>query len=197
MRTPGDVHGLAGPETSRAARWIKVQALVAIAYSGARTAEAVTLEWDDIRWDQGVAEIPVDRHKTRRTGRIRRFPILPRLMKLLAIIRRWPHHHPKYVFLCSWNNKPSVKEWWRWLREDLRPWLMSEGLVIPKNWRPYWLRPCVWDRCSRKRSAALKNGSVGNGALEGECSRQVYFHTSAKTVSKVGQAVAEVWKKES
>jgi integrase len=174
-------------ERTRATRWIKTQALALIAYSGARTSEAVTLEWGDIRWGELVAEIPRDRHKTgSRTDKIRRFPLLARAIKLLRAIERWPHRHPKYVFATSWQEAPKVRQFWEWIRLDLKPYLARNGVELPAGWRPYWLRHSFGTTALEETNADLAASALGHSP---EVLRAVYDHVSAARVRKVGKAV--------
>lgn len=176
-----------GHPRTRAMRWIKVQALVAMAYSGGRTAEIVTLEWGDIRWEDGVAAIPAARTKTRRTGRVRYVPLLPRLIEILRVIERWPDRHERWVFATRWHDRaPRLRKWWRAIRDEIRPYLAARGLVLPDGWRPYWLRHTVATQASRAvgREKAAKAMGHSPQVLD-----STYDHVEADRVREVGDAV--------
>ncbi len=175
---------------TRAFRLCKAWALFAIAYSGARTAEAVTLEWGDIRWDEGVAAIPAGRTKGRRTGRMRYIPLLPRLLALLRVIERWPDRHPVYVFATRWHEKrPGLREWWRSIREDLKPYLAARGVGLPAGWRPYWLRHTVATQAARAVGKEKASRALGHTP---EVLDAHYDHVEADRVREVGEAVANL-----
>jgi integrase len=173
---------------TRACRQAKVWALFAIAYSGARTAEAVTLEWGDIHWDDGVAAIPVGRHKTgRTTGKMRYFPLMPRLIRLLRRIQRGPDRHERYVFATRWHEKqPCLRGWWKSIREDIKPYLAARGVVLPERWRPYWLRHRFATDASRKVGKEKASKAMGHSP---QVMDAVYDHVEAERVREVGRAV--------
>jgi integrase len=175
-------------KATRAMRWVKVQALVGIAYSGARTAEMVTLEWDDIRWDEGVAAIPVDRHKTgSRVGKMRYVPLLPRLIRVLRVIERWPHRHDRYVFATRWHKgRPKLHTWWSSIREDIKPYVAGRGVELPEGWRPYFLRHSFATAAARAVGKEKASKALGHSpqALDAH-----YDHVEADRVREVGEAV--------
>lgn len=179
--------------TNRAMRRAKVWALFAIAYSGARTAEAVTLEWSDIRWEDGVAAIPVDRHKTgRKTGKMRYVPLLPRLVKLLRVIERWPDRNERYVFATRWQkNKPSLHQWWRAIRDGIKPVAKDRGIDLPDGWRPYWIRHTVATQASRAVGKEKASKALGHSA---QVLDAVYDHVEADRVREVGEAIEKARK---
>jgi integrase len=175
-------------ERTRATRWVKVCALFAIAYSGGRTAEIVTMEWGDIRWDAAVAAIPVDRHKTgRATGKMRYVPLLPRLIALLRAIERWPHRHETYVFATRWSpGRPSLRTWWDSIRDDIKPYLAARGVALPPGFRPYWLRHTVATQAAQAMGKEKAAKAMGHSP---QVLDQVYDHVEADRVREVGEAV--------
>jgi len=175
--------------------------LTAMAYTGARTSEVVTLEWGDIRWRDGIIFIPAERTKTRRTGKPRRLPLLPRIVRLLRFIERWKHRHPVYVFCCAWHRSidERERELWRWIREDLKPYLQDRldefnadlkpgrhAIKLPEDWTPYWMRHTFATEAVDQVGLDLAASTVGNTP---ELLGRVYDHVSSKRVKKVAAAV--------
>jgi len=178
---------------TRAFRLAKVWALMAMAYSGGRTAEIVTLEWGDIRWAEGVAAIPAGRTKGRRTGKMRYIPLLPRLLELLELLEHWPDRHGRYVFATRFNRKgPSLREWWRSIRCDLKPYWAERGVELPEGWRPYWLRHTVATQASRAVGKEKAAKAMGHSP---QVLDSTYDHVEADRVREVGEAVARARRK--
>jgi integrase len=59
--------------------------LLAFEWTGCRPGELVQLHWDHIRWDHNLAILA--KHKTKRTGRPRVIPLIPKLKRLLRWIQ--------------------------------------------------------------------------------------------------------------
>ncbi|MBU6430314.1 MAG: site-specific integrase, partial [Cyanobacteria bacterium REEB65] len=174
---------------TRWSRWLLVQSLALIAYSGPRTAEAITLEWGDIHWSEGVAVIPRTRHKTgRRTQRDRYFPIGPHMARILELIRRHPDRHPRWVFATRWTERANVKEFWRRLRVDLKPYLGAHGMELPEEWGPYWLRHGYATVAVEAVGLDLTSKTMGNSP---QVVREVYDHTTLGRVRGVDEAVRQ------
>lgn len=202
-------------ERTRANRWIKVACLTAMAYTGGRTLEIVTLEWDDIRWKDGIIYIPADRTKTRYTGKPRITGMSPRLIKLLRVIQRWPHRNPTHVFCCRWHDlspDPEKKkdraheyerEFWRFIRSDLKPWMMAEferrrdylegqGITITDEWTPYWFRHTFGTTALEEVGADVAASVLGNSP---EIMRSTYDHVSARRAKRVARKVVDARKR--
>lgn len=198
-------------EKTRAARWLKVATLTAMAYTGARTLEIVSLEWNDIRWKDGILYIPATRTKTRYTGKPRIIGMQPRLVRLLRAIQNWKHRHPVYVFYCAWHSTEGVKdhadnrerELWKFVREGVKPWLTAEwerrrvyleprGINLTRDWTPYWLRHTYGTTALEEVGADVASSIMGNSA---EIMRNTYDHVSARRARNVADRVHEARKR--
>ena len=106
--------------------------LVFLRYTGCRPGELCGLEWSDI--DLGAKELVLRRHKTaKKTGRPRRVPLHPVVLKLLIFIRRL-NQSGERVFLTS-RKTP-------WNRSNLsqRVRRSREAAGIPDDAKLYGLR---------------------------------------------------------
>lgn len=178
---------------TRWSRWLLVQSLALIAYGGPRTAEAVTLEWGDIHWDEGVAVIPRGRHKTgSRTQKDRHFPIGRRMLRVLREIERHPDRHPVYVFSSRWATGPTPREFWRRIRLDLKPALAAMGMELPAGWKPYWLRHGLGTTAMEAVGADMAASALGHSP---EVLKSTYDHVTLRRVREVGEAVERARKK--
>lgn len=118
---------------SRRLRWL---CLAVIAWTGLRPREAWGMRWDE--WDaQSSCFLPAPaRVKTRR---FRAAPVPERLGQIVEGLRS--RADPTYVFRARGSlskGEPAVSELWRWLREDLQPWLARQAELPP--WTCYSLR---------------------------------------------------------
>lgn len=125
---PSDLKRLQRPSAS--ARWKMV--LVFLRFTGCRPGELANLVWSDI--DLANRELVLWRHKTsRKTGKPRRVPIHPVVLKLLIYLRRL-NQPGEYVFLTHRKT--------RWNRSNLglRMRRTRTAAGIPDDAKLYGLR---------------------------------------------------------
>ena len=118
---------------SRRLRWL---CLATIAWTGLRPREAWGMRWDE--WDAELqAFLPAaGRIKTRR---FRPAPLPPRLARMVEALRSIADE--TYVFRAKGSlakGEPDVGELFRWVREDLKPYIATRASVPP--WTLYSLR---------------------------------------------------------
>jgi integrase len=177
---------------TRVARWVKCACLTAMAYTGMRTIEATRLEWSDIVWDKSVIRIPSFRTKTRKTGRDRWIAVHPRVLRILAAIRRAPWRHKKYVFFCEWHTsaEEQQREFWRWLREDVKPYLEltrpDAAQAMPEGWQPYWFRHSFATDAAEEVGAERAAVALGHSK---EVLEATYLHATLEGIQAVSNAV--------
>jgi integrase len=75
--------------------------LFAMEWTFCRSGELTRLKWEHIRWDQNVALLP--HHKTKRTGKPKIIPLIPRMLRLL----RWLKQRSGSDF-CLVNSKDEA-----------------------------------------------------------------------------------------
>lgn len=85
-------------------RAIELSAALAIRFvhaTGCRRQDACSLTWADLRWDEGIAVLDPERHKTGSlTGREKVIPIPPEMLDRLRTLQDREGRHPEYVFTC-------------------------------------------------------------------------------------------------
>jgi integrase len=125
---PSDLKRLQQPSSS--SRWKMV--LIFLRFTGCRPGELCHLVWSDI--DLANRELVLWRHKTsRRTGKPRRVPIHPVVLKLLIFIRQL-HQSGEYVFLTH-RRTP-----WNRSNLGLRMRRTRKAAGIPEDAKLYGLR---------------------------------------------------------
>jgi integrase len=173
--------------------------------TGARPGEACVLQWPDIRWDEEVAIIPPERHKTgKRTGKPRVIHVTPPVARILRAIERLEGHHPVYVFThklgrgsAGRGGVSSEGEPWNsvTLASKVRTWrheAIAAGLPIEargeKRFVAYILRHSyATDAIQSGLTHAETAELIGNTA---QVTEQRYVHPQRKhSASKARQAI--------
>jgi integrase len=78
--------------------------LLALDWTLCRPGELARLKWEHVHWEHDVAILPD--HKTKRTGKPKIIPLIPKTKRLLEWIRQ--HHKSPYCFLNSNGNPWTV-----------------------------------------------------------------------------------------
>ncbi len=158
-----------------------------MAYTGARTGEIVALQWCDINYDKDEIVIPAERTKTRKTGRPRHVAFPPRVKSLVRLIHRLPEHHPTYVFCLDWHEsvKERAPEFWRWARDDLKPYL-KKWIKVTDDWTPYWMRHTFATSASELVGSDDTAAALGHSA---KTLKERYDHGASQKARLVSDAV--------
>lgn len=162
-------------------------ALRLIRMCGVRPQEMLGLEWSEIDWRRGVAELKD--HKTAgSTGRSRIYSIPARGMKALAWLKKHERRHRIYVFDHYRTQKtkaPDAHDFARWLRK-VRSAAIEAGIPIPNNLTAYWFRH-TW------QTVGLETESVeGVAAAAGNSPKVLlenYNHPRIQRIKQVADAV--------
>lgn len=167
--------------TTRRMRRLRILCLHLIAVAGCRPSEAWRLRWDEVDWDAGIIAVDAGRDKGRRPGRKprkpRRFAVPARMLDALRVVRRWDKANPVWVFAPQRREtEPNVREWFRWLREDLKPAVAARNAGLPAGFTSYWLRhSAVSQVIQGGASPDLIGDQFGNSA---EVLRGTYSHAA-------------------
>lgn len=101
--------------------------------TGARPAEASTLQWDWIDWEQGIAVLPL--HKTfGKTGKPRVLYLTEKVVRLLRWIYRHGGSERSHVFINSWGTR------WNRCNLSLRIQRLRRKAGVPDTVKLYHLR---------------------------------------------------------